>query len=151
MKKIMFVCHGNICRSPMAEFIFKDLLVKHHLHEQYFVTSCATSREEIGNHPHQGTLMKLREKGIPTNNHTAVQLTIEDASNFDYLIAMDDYNIRNMERLVGLKYTDKMFLLKDFTDTPGNIADPWYTGDFDETYQDIMKGCLALLETLTHH
>ena len=148
MIKIMFVCHGNICRSPMAEFVMRDMLKKEGLSDKISVASSATSREEIGNGVHYGTRTKLNEKGIPCGSHRAIQLTGEDGERYDYIIGMDSANLKNMRRI--LKCEDaKISLLLDFTDRKGcSIADPWYTGNFEETYQDVMDGCQALLKAI---
>lgn len=146
MIKIMFVCHGNICRSPMAEFILKDMVKKKGIADQFIIDSCATSREEIGNGVHYGTKRKLQEVGIPVGEHRARQLTKKDYETFDYLLAMEHTNIRNMIRLLGSDPQQKMHCLLDFSEHPRDIADPWYTGNFDVTYQDIVEGCEAFLD-----
>ncbi len=152
MIKILFVCHGNICRSPMAEYVMKDMVRKAGREKDFYIASAATSTEEIGNHIHYGTRNKLREVGIPTDNRVAVQLRQEDYDKYDFLIGMDEWNRKNMLRILrknplyGKKETrEKVFLLLDFTDSPRDIADPWYTGNFDQTYEDICQGCEALL------
>ncbi len=147
MIKIMFVCLGNICRSPMAEFVFRDMLKKEGLCDKIFATSSATSREEIGNGVHPGTRKKLAEAGISTSGKYAVQLTPADLSEYDYIIGMDSSNIRSINRMGGDKYPEKVYKLLDFADG-GDIADPWYTGNFDVTYDDVVKGCRGLLERL---
>ena len=146
MIKIMFVCHGNICRSPMAEMVFKDMVRKAHLEHRFLINSTATSREEIGNGVHHGTRRKLAEEGIPCEPHRAVQMTRTDYKEYDYLIGMDHWNLQNILRSVGSDPEGKVHLLLDFTDEPGDIADPWYTGNFDLTYKDVTKGCKALLD-----
>lgn len=146
MVNIMFVCHGNICRSPMAEFVFKDMLEKQRLSDKFHVASSATSTEEIGNPVHNGTRKKLSQCGISTNGKFAVQLKKKDYENFDYIIGMDSYNIRNILRIVGQDSEGKVTRLMDFTNTPKDISDPWYTGNFDETYADVLQGCEALLK-----
>ena len=147
MIKIMFVCHGNICRSTMAEFVFRDMVNKAGLSEEVSIASSATSREEIGNPVHIGTRKKLAEVGISTDGKYAVQLTKSDCEEFDYIIAMDSHNIRNIKRLVGEGYNDKLYKLLDFAGG-GDIADPWYTGDFNRTYSDVLKGCTGLMEEI---
>ena len=147
MIKIMFVCHGNICRSTMAEFVFKDMVKKAGLQDKFYIKSSATSYEEIGNPVHRGTKQKLAEVGISCNGKYAEKLMPDDAENFDYFIGMDHDNLRNMHRILGSCAADKISLLLDFADG-GNIADPWYTGNFDDTYRDILKGCTALLNHL---
>ena len=148
MIKVLFICHGNICRSPMAEFVMKDLVKKAGLASQFHIESAATSREEIGNPPHHGTVNKLRQVGIPLIPHRAVQMTKADYEKYDYLIGMDDWNIRNMLRIAGSDPDHKIRKLLSFTDSERDIADPWYTGNFDETYDDIIEGCEAFLHSL---
>lgn len=144
MIKVLFVCHGNICRSPMAEYIMKDMVHKRGLSDCFYIDSAATSTEEIGNGVHYGTRRKLREVGIPCGNHRAVRMTRADYDQYDYLIGMDTWNIRNMLRIVRDDPQKKIYRLLDFGRRPRDIADPWYTGNFDETYDDIMEGCGAL-------
>ena len=146
MKKILFVCHGNICRSPMAEFVMKDLLNKEGI--EAYVASAATSTEEIGNPVHRGTRAKLGQYGISTEGKYAVQLTKSDYDKYDYLIGMDTYNIRNMLRILGGDPEGKVCKLLSFAGDDGDIADPWYTGNFDDTYDDVLKGCKALVKIL---
>lgn len=146
MKKILFVCHGNICRSPMAEFVMKDLLSKEGI--EAYVASAATSTEEIGNPVHRGTRAKLGQYGISTEGKYAVQLTKSDYGKYDYLIGMDTYNIRNMLRILGGDPEGKVCKLLSFAGEDGDIADPWYTGNFDDTYDDVLKGCRALIEAI---
>lgn len=146
MKKILFVCHGNICRSPMAEFVMKDLLSKEGI--EAYVASAATSTEEIGNPVHRGTRAKLGQYGISTEGKYAVQLTKSDYNKYDYLIGMDTYNIRNMLRILGGDPEGKVCKLLSFAGDDGDIADPWYTGNFDDTYDDVLKGCKALVKIL---
>ena len=149
MIKILFVCHGNICRSTMAESVMTHLLSRRGLSDQLQVASAATSREEIGNPPHHGTLRKLREVGIPVVPHRAVQMTRKDYEEYDYLIGMDDWNIRNMQRITGGDPEHKLYKLLEFADSTRDIADPWYTGNFDATYNDIMEGCEGFLDKLS--
>lgn len=144
---IEFVCHGNICRSPMAEFIMKDLVKKRGLEDRFIIASAATSTEEIGNPVHYGTREKLHRYGISTDGKYAVQMTKRDYGTYDYLIGMESRNITNMLRILGGDPDGKVCRLLDFSGNPRDIADPWYTGDFDLTYDDIMEGCRALLET----
>lgn len=146
MIKILFVCHGNICRSTMAESIMTHLVTQKDLQKQFQIASAATSREEIGNGPHYGTVAKLRAVGIPLVPHRAVQMTRGDYQKYDYLIGMDQMNIRNMLRITNGDPEHKIFQLLDFGRFPRDIADPWYTGNFDETYDDILEGCEALLD-----
>ena len=143
----MFVCHGTICRSPMAEFVFKDMVKKEGLEKEFLISSSATSTEEIGNGVHFGTRKKLAEFNISTKGKYAVRLTKKDYFDYDYIIGMDDQNIRNIFYILGEDKQNKVSKLLDF-ENGGNIADPWYTGNFDETYNDILKGCKAFLEFL---
>ena len=147
MIKIMFVCHGNICRSTMAEFVMKDMLDKSHLSDKVYVASSATSREEIGNPVHYGTRNKLREHGISTEGKYAVQLTKADYNEYDYILGMDSYNIRNILRITDGDPDGKVCKLLDLT-SGKDIADPWYTGNFDETYDDVLEGCSALMKKI---
>ena len=149
MIKIMFVCHGNICRSPMAEFVFKDMLKKAGLSDNFLVSSSATSTEEIGNPVHIGTKSKLAQHGISVNGKYAVRLKKSDYDEYDYIIGMDSYNIKNIIRITGADTQGKVYKLLDFSDG-GDIADPWYTGNFDETYNDILRGCTGLLKQITN-
>lgn len=148
MIKILFVCHGNICRSPMAEYVMKDLVRKSGYEDDFYIASAATSTEEIGNHIHHGTRNKLREVGIPTDNRVAVQMIRADYSKYDYIIGMDEWNRKNILRILGGDQEGKVSLLLDFTSHPHPIADPWYTGNFDETYEDVKEGCEALLHEI---
>lgn len=148
MIKVLFVCHGNICRSPMAEFVLKDITQKENLSNSFYIASAATSTEEIGNPVHHGTRNKLREVGISTAGKYAVQMKKSDYAKYDYLIGMDAWNIRNMNRIAGHDSEHKICRLLDFSEHPRDIADPWYTGDFETTYSDIVEGCRAFLETL---
>lgn len=145
MIKILFVCHGNICRSTMAESIMTHLVKEQHLEASFYINSAATSREEIGNTPHYGTVGKLREMHIPLVPHRAVQMTVSDYDSYDYLIGMDTANIRNMTRIAGADSDGKIYKLLTFAGSGRDVADPWYTGDFDATYEDVMTGCTALL------
>lgn len=145
MIKILFVCLGNICRSPMAEFVFRDMISKCGMGDMFSVASAATSREEIGNPVHDGTAQKLKEVGISTAGKYAVQLRKQDYSNYDYIIGMEHRNIRNIERIIGADPGHKVHRLLDFSDHPRDIADPWYTGNFERTYQDVAEGCEGLL------
>lgn len=147
MTNIVFVCLGNICRSPMAEFVFRDMLKKEGLSDKIHVESAATSTEEIGNGVHRGTREKLAQKGISVTGKTAVQLKKSDYEKFDYIIAMEDSNIRGINRIIGNDKEGKVYKLLDFAGG-GNIADPWYTGNFDVTYNDVYRGCVGLMEYL---
>ena len=141
MKKILFVCHGNICRSPMAEYVMKYLVEQAGLTNQYMIASAATSTEEIGNPVYPPARRKLAEHGIRCDGHAARQMTRADYSRFDLLIGMDQWNLRNMERICGGDPEGKIRPLLYNKD----VADPWYTGDFEATWQDVIKGCQALL------
>ena len=146
MLKVLFICHGNICRSPMAEFVFRDMVSRAGLGDDVYIESAATSREEIGNDTHPGTRRKLQENGIPFSLRYARQMTKKDYEEFDLLIGMDDANVRNMKRIAGGDPDNRIHMLLDFAGEDRAIADPWYTGNFDETYDDVMEGCSALLE-----
>lgn len=146
MIKVLFVCHGNICRSPMAEFVMKDLVKKAGLASQFHIESAATSREEIGNPVYPPARRKLEEHGISCEDHAARQLTNRDYDEYDLLIGMDQANLRDMYRICGGDYAEKMSLLMDHTARPGNVADPWYTEDFEVTWQDVLEGCQGLLK-----
>lgn len=149
MIKVLFVCHGNICRSPMAEFVLKDMVRRLGVAEQFYIASAATSTEEIGNGVHYGTRQKLAQMGVPCGSHYAVQVTKQDYDKYDYLIVMDSNNIRNLMRIIGGDPAGKVHMLLDFTERKGqSIADPWYTGNFDETYDDVVEGCSGLLSYL---
>ena len=152
MFKIMFVCHGNICRSPMAEFIFKDMIKKQGIENEFIVNSCATSTEEIwngvGNPVYPPAKAELLKHGISCDGKRAVQLKKSDYENYDMLIAMDSNNIRNMSRMLGEDSDKKIYKLMEFVGLNADVADPWYTGNFDVTYRDIFTGCKALLDNL---
>ena len=145
MTKILFVCHGNICRSPMAEFVMKDLVKQAGLEDQFQIDSAATSTEEIGCPVYPPARRKLAEHGISCAGKTTRQLTKGDYAQYDLLVGMDRANIRNMNRICGGDPEGKIKLLLDFTDHPGDVADPWYTGDFDATWRDALEGCQKLL------
>ena len=146
MVKILFVCHGNICRSPMAEFVMKDLVEKAGLQKNFHIGSAATSTEEIGNPVYPPARRKLAEHGISCGGHAARQLTRSDYGAYDLLIGMDRANLRNMERICGGDPDGKIHLLLEYADRPGQeVADPWYTGDFEATWQDVLAGCTGLL------
>ena len=140
MIKVLFVCHGNICRSTMAQCMFQDMVNKKGLSERFYIDSAATSREEIGNGPHYGTVQKLREVGIPVVPHRARQMTHADYDNYDYLIGMDSYNVSNMTRIAGGDPDNKIYQMLEFAGINRSIADPWYTDNFDDTYNDLVIG-----------
>ncbi len=147
MTKILFVCHGNICRSTMAQCVFTDLAARSGASERFVIDSAATSTEEIGNPIYPPAARKLREKGVPILPHRARQITERDYKEFDLIVAMDEYNLRNLRRRLP-DTAGKYRLLLDFTDRPGEVADPWYTGDFETAYRDILEGCRGLLAAL---
>lgn len=148
MKKILFVCHGNICRSPMAEFVMKWLVEKAGRSAEFEIASAATSTEEIGNSVYPPARRKLAEHGISCSGKTARQLTRHDYSYYDLIIGMDNWNLRNMNRMFGSDPDNKIHLLMDYTDRPGEVADPWYTDDFEATWRDVLEGCSCLLSRL---
>ncbi len=146
MIKILFVCHGNICRSTMAEYMMKEMVRRAGREDDFYIDSAATSTEEIGNGVHYGTREKLQQEGIPCGNHRARQMTRADYREFDYLLGMDSANIRNMTRIAGGDPEHRIHRVLDYSDRPRDIADPWYTGNFDETYRDLAEGLTAFYE-----
>lgn len=148
MIKVLFVCHGNICRSTLCESLFTYMVKERGLADQFYIDSCATSTEEIGNPPHRGTVNKLREVGIPLVPHRARQIRWSDYGKFDYIIGMDTWNIRNLTRMLKGDPEGKVYKLLSFSGSGRDIADPWYTGDFDATYDDLLEGCEAFLRYL---
>lgn len=148
MIKVIFICHGNICRSTMCESVFTHMVQKNGLTDKFVIDSAATSTEEIGNPPHRGTVNKLKEVGIPLVPHRARQITMADYDEFDYIIGMDTANIRNLNRMLKGDTEGKVYKLLSFAGLGRDIADPWYTGNFDETYSDIMEGCNGFLKYL---
>ena len=148
MKKVLFVCLGNICRSPMAEFIFKDMVKQAGLEKDFYIESAATSDEEWGNDVYPMAKQKLYEEGIPFNKRRARQMTRADYDKFDLICAMDLSNLRNIDRITGGDPEGKVSLLLDWAGEHRSISDPWYTRDFDAAYNDIVRGCEALLEKI---
>ena len=144
----MFVCLGNICRSPMAEFVLRDMVDKKGIADKFLIRSSATSTEEVGNDIHYGTRQKLTEKGIPFVPRRAVQFTRGDYENYDYILVMEEKNIRGLRRIIGEDKLGKIHRLLDYTSRGGDIADPWYTDRFDIAYRDIYEGCAAMLEKI---
>lgn len=140
MRKVLFVCHGNICRSPMAEFVFKSIIEERGLNHLFYAESRATSTEEIGNHMHHGTINILNKYNIPYGNKVAEQIDNNDAEDYDDIIVMDHYNLRNIQYCISNKYFSKVRLLLSFVGQNKDVQDPWYTGDFELTYQDILLG-----------
>ena len=146
--RILFVCHGNICRSPMAEFVMKHLVREARQDDRFVIASAATSTEEIGNAVYPPARRKLAEHGISCAGKTARQMTRADYDRYDLLIGMDNWNIRNMRAICGGDPDRKIIMLMDLTSRPGDVADPWYTGDFEATWRDVLEGCQALLQSL---
>ena len=146
MKKIIFVCLGNICRSPMAEFVVKDIVEKAGLSHEFEIASAATSTYEIGNPVYPPARQKLAENGIDCKGKTARQITKKDYDYYDYIVAMDQSNIRNLKNMLSNDPQGKISLLMDYTSRPADVADPWYTGDFQATWDDVSEGCEALLK-----
>lgn len=148
MIKILFICHGNICRSPMAEFIMKDLVKKEGLEKYFEIASAATSTEEIGNSVYPPARKELNKHQISCHGKKARQMTKADYDYYDYLIAMDHYNLSNMKVFVGNDDLHKVSLLMSYTNCQKDVADPWYTGDFEKTWDDILEGCQCLLKQI---
>ena len=148
MIRVLFICHGNICRSTMAQFVFEELVRRAGREGEFEADSAATSREEIGNPPHRGTVNKLREVGIPMRAHRARQITRGEYADWDHIVYMDAENAGDLNRILHGDPDGKVSRLLDWTDAPHDVADPWYTGDFDATYNDVLEGCKALLAAL---
>lgn len=146
MVRILFVCHGNICRSPMAEFIMKDLVEQAGKAAEFSIASAATSREELGNEVYFPAKKKLREHGISCEGKNARQMTRQDYRDYDLLIGMDRRNLENMRRISSGDPEQKLHLLLEFAGKHSEVADPWYTGDFEATWQDVLEGCQGLLQ-----
>ena len=144
MVKILFVCHGNICRSPMAEFVMKDLVRRKGEENKFFIASAATSREELGNGVYPPVKRILAAMGIDCSGKRARQVTKADYAEFDYIVCMDRNNMRNIKYIIPSDPENKIFMLLSLTETPRDVADPWYTGDFDITKDDVLRGCNAL-------
>ena len=144
--RILFVCHGNICRSPMAEFLMKELVSQSGLEDEFYIESAATSTEEIGNSVYPPARRKLAEHGIGCQGKTARQMTRSDYDRFDLLVGMDSWNIRNMRNICDGDPEGKIVKLMDLTNRPGDVADPWYTGDFEATWKDVKEGCMGILD-----
>lgn len=145
MIRVLFICHGNICRSPMAEFVMKDMVEKQGIANEFYIASAATSMEEIGNPVHYGTRTRLAQEGISVAGKYAIRMECSDYQKYDYIIGMDNWNYKNILRMIGKDKEHKVSLLLDYTDHPRDVADPWYTGDFEKTYQDVVAGCTGLL------
>ena len=148
MIRVLFICHGNICRSPMAEFMFKDMVKKNGLETEFYIESAAASSEEIGNPVYPPAKKRLAKEGIGCSGKRAVKMKKEDYSRFDYILAMEKNNIDRILRITGGDPEGKIHLLLDFTERKGEISDPWYTGDFEATWRDVSEGCAALLDQL---
>lgn len=144
----MFVCHGNICRSPMAEFVLKDMVDRRGIADSFIIESAATTSEELGNPVHHGTRKRLAEEGISVEGKVAKRLRKEDYDNFDLIIGMDAENMRDMGRLFGNDPAGKVYKMLEFAGIDRDVADPWYTGNFDATYDDVHAGCIGLLSWL---
>ena len=149
MTKVLFVCLGNICRSPMAEFVLKDMVRRRGLEDEFIIESRGTSSEEIGNDVHYGTVRKLNSVGVPVEHRQATKFTKRDYDEFDYIIGMEARNVRDIMTFIDEDPDDKVCRLLDYSNNPRDIADPWYTGIFDITYQDVVEGCEAFLKSIT--
>ncbi len=146
MIKVLFLCHGNICRSPMAEFVFKDISKKYK--DNLYINSKAVSCEELGSPIYFSAQKKLKEKNIPFDNHVASQITVEDYNEYDYIVVMDERNISRLMRIIGSDTEKKVYKLLDFVSNGGDIEDPWYSGNFEKVFCDIFEGCQGLLQHL---
>ena len=148
MTRILFICHGNICRSTMAQFVMEELVRRAGREDEFVIDSAATSSEELGNPPHHGTVAKLRAEGVPVGRHRARRMRREEYDSWDHIVYMDAENARGLARILGGDPDGKVSRLLDWTARPCDVADPWYTGDFDATYRDVLAGCEALLAAL---
>lgn len=146
--RVLFVCHGNICRSTMSQFVFQHMINNLGMTDQFYIDSRATSTEEIGNPPHRGTIQKMREMGIPVIPHRATQISWSDYDRFDYIIGMDAWNMKNLNRMLKGDPDGKVYKFLSFAGSDRDIADPWYTGNFDATYDDVVEGCEGFLAYL---
>ncbi|WP_195419295.1 low molecular weight protein-tyrosine-phosphatase [Collinsella sp. D33t1_170424_A12] len=150
MHRILFICHGNICRSSMAQFVFEELVRRAGREDEFAIDSAATSREEIGNPPHRGTVAKLREVGIPVGPHRARQVSRDEFDRWDHVVYMDEENERGLRRILGADAARACTKLLAYAGSSADVADPWYTGDFDATYRDVVTGCSALFQHVTN-
>lgn len=148
MHRILFICHGNICRSTMAQFVMEELVRQAGREDEFVIDSAATSTEELGNPPHPGTVRKLAEVGIPVGHHRARQISRSEYGDWDHIVYMDSENARGLTRILRQDPEGKVSRLLDWTDHPRDVADPWYTGNFDATYRDVLAGCEGLLAAL---
>jgi len=148
MIKVLFVCHGNICRSTMAEYVFKHMVKQEKIEDEFYIDSAGTSSEEAGNPVYYDTREKLRQENIECGNHKSRKIQIKDYEEFDYIIAMEEKNINNIKRIIGEDKDNKIYRLLEFSQNPRDIADPWYTGNFDITYDDIVEGLEGFLDYL---
>lgn len=148
MIRVLFVCHGNICRSTLAQSVFTHKVKMMGLENKFYINSMATSTEELGNPPHRGTVRKLNEVGIPVIPHRATQISWNDYDKYDYIIGMDSWNMRNLDRMLKGDPDGKLYKFLTFAGSERDIADPWYTGNFDETYEDVVEGCEGFLNYL---
>lgn len=148
MVKVLFCCHGNICRSTMSQYVLQDMVNKLEITDLFSIDSRATSTEELGNPPHRGTVRKMQELGIPVLPHRATQITQSDYIIFDYIIGMDTWNMRNLNSMLKGDPEGKLYKFLTFAGSDRDIADPWYTGNFDVTYNDVVEGCEGFLKAL---